>query len=185
MGWLDRIPRAGNLYIGGLGALNQTDLIQRAGITHVLSIIDYDIEAKERLQGMNHLHISAEDRPGENIIQHFESANTFIEDGLRDDGGVFVHCAMGKSRSATAVCAYLMWKYGVSPNDALMQVCEGRPVCEPNAGFMEQLEVYYQVLKAKTKVEKVKAMKHWDETRYRGESWEWDAWKQGHARWKL
>jgi dual specificity phosphatase 12 len=42
MGWVDAVPRAGNLYIGGLYALYQGDLIDSAGITHVLSVIDYD-----------------------------------------------------------------------------------------------------------------------------------------------
>jgi len=42
MGWVDLVPRAGKLYIGGLYALYQGDLIDKAGITHVLSVIDYD-----------------------------------------------------------------------------------------------------------------------------------------------
>jgi dual specificity phosphatase 12 len=42
MGWLDPIPRCPRLSIGGLYALYQTDLVAAAGITHVLSVIDYD-----------------------------------------------------------------------------------------------------------------------------------------------
>lgn len=52
---------------------------------------------------------------------------------------------MGKSRSATVVCAYLMQRYGISPTEALSQIREARPFCEPNDGFMKQLELYHEM----------------------------------------
>lgn len=52
---------------------------------------------------------------------------------------------MGKSRSATVVCAYLMQLYGITPTQALAQVRETRPFCEPNDGFMKQLELYHKM----------------------------------------
>ena len=50
MGWVDLVPRAGKLYIGGLYALYQGDLIDKAGITHVLSVIDYDPLLQEKFR---------------------------------------------------------------------------------------------------------------------------------------
>ena len=148
MGWVDQIPRCGKLFIGGLHALYQKpDLFHAAGITHILSVLDFDIYEAGAFKEYKHLHIKLDDDPNENLIEYFKETNQFIEDGLASGGGVFVHCAMGKSRSATVCCAYLMQKYNISPHRALSQVCEGRPVCGPNAGFMEQLEVrqiYYQ-----------------------------------------
>ncbi|KAL1850950.1 tyrosine protein phosphatase yvh1 [Diaporthe australafricana] len=80
-------------------------------------------------------------------------------------GAVFVHCAMGKSRSVTAVLAYLLWKYphryGLMPSmldphqrgpdadtarkavqAALDWVRKTRDIAEPNPGFMQQLEMW-------------------------------------------
>lgn len=52
---------------------------------------------------------------------------------------------MGKSRSATIVCAYLMHRFRISPTEALEQLRRGRGVCDPNDGFWKQLELYYSM----------------------------------------
>jgi dual specificity phosphatase 12 len=203
MGWVDQVPRAGKLYIGGLYALYQTDLIRAAGITHVLSVIDYDPSLKERFPDLElkHLHIRADDHPNENLLQHFEEVVSWMDDALKkvgktaedltsiskeDDGngggGVFVHCAMGKSRSATLVVAYLMWKYKIDPKVALDQLCEGRPVCDPNPGFKEQLEVWEEMCRKESAEERKKVYEGWEKTRFTGEYWEWDQRRSEKAR---
>jgi dual specificity phosphatase 12 len=55
---------------------------------------------------------------------------------------------MGKSRSAAIIVAHLMHKYHISRDEALSQLREGRPVCGPNYGFMEQLDIYHRMLRA-------------------------------------
>lgn len=70
------------------------------------------------------------------------------------------HSAMGKSRSATCVIAYLMQKYHISPSEALEQVRQGRPMCEPNEGFMSQLELYHDMQTPKD-VENTPAYQRW------------------------
>lgn len=55
------------------------------------------------------------------------------------------YSAMGKSRSSACVAAYLMHRYNISPSDAIAQIREIRPLAEPNEGFMQQLELYYQM----------------------------------------
>jgi dual specificity phosphatase 12 len=188
MGWVDRVPRAGKLYIGGLYALYQTDLIRAAGITHVLSVIDYDPSLKERFPDLtlDHLHIKADDHPNENLLQYFDEAVRYIDQALKEvenetegdakgqnGGGVFVHCAMGKSRSATLVVAYLMWTYEMDATAALEQLCEGRPVCDPNPGFKEQLEVWERMCKSGDEHVKKEMYEEWEKTRFTGEYWEW------------
>ena len=179
MGWLDQIPRAGKLYIGGLHALYQKpDLFSQAGITHIISVLDFDIYETGHFSKYEHIHIRQEDDPNEDLLQHFKSTNAFIEHALTNGGGVFVHCAMGKSRSATICCAYLMGKYGVSPTEALAQICEGRPVCSPNLGFMEQLDVYHRMLEAKDDREADRIHRTWLDERYIGDPWTWEARKK-------
>ncbi|KAH8723761.1 protein-tyrosine phosphatase-like protein [Phaeosphaeriaceae sp. PMI808] len=203
MGWVDQVPRAGKLYIGGLYALYQTDLIRAAGITHVLSVIDYDPLLQDRFTHLQHFHIRADDHPNENLLQYFEDGVRYVDqalnevDHIRDSvqpqekskeqgggkGAVFVHCAMGKSRSATLVVAYLMWKYKLDTKAALDQLCEGRPICDPNPGFKEQLEVWERMCKSSHASEKKIIYEQWEQTRFTGEYWEWD--QRTHAREKL
>lgn len=71
-------------------------------------------------------------------------------------GAVLVHCAMGKSRSVSAIVAYLLWKhpYRFGRSDPSMParravtqavnwVRQTRPIAEPNDGFMAQLELWW------------------------------------------
>lgn len=53
--------------------------------------------------------------------------------------------AMGKSRSATVLCAYLMRSRRMSRDDALALIRETRPFVEPNPDFMRQLELYHKM----------------------------------------
>lgn len=181
MGWIDRVPRAGNLFIGGLYALYQPNIVKDAGVTHVLSVIDFDFyeltESTNFLKSKNYKHkvIQVDDDPNVNLLRHFEEMVEFIDGGLRDGGGVFVHCAMGKSRSATAVTAYLMWKYGVGMDEGLRQLCEGRPVCSPNPGFLEQLAVWQRMLGESSRTRRQHLYDEWLQGRFKGEAHEWEA----------
>jgi dual specificity phosphatase 12 len=72
-----------------------------------------------------------------------------------------MNSAMGKSRSATIIIAYLMHKYHISRDEALSQLRKGRPVCGPNDGFMEQLEIYHRMLQASDAVEAESIYHRW------------------------
>ena len=122
-------------------AIDQPDLLTEHGITHIVSILEYDHCDYSEYENYHRLWISAEDSPDQNLLQQFERTNAFIERALADRGSVLVHCAMGVSRSATILCAYLMYKQSISFLPALGQLQEGRPLCAPNLGFVEQVRL--------------------------------------------
>jgi protein-tyrosine phosphatase len=76
------------------------------------------------------------DLPDEQLSRYFEEAYEFIEKSEK----VFVHCAQGKSRSATIVISYLIKKNKMDFQEAYDFVKSKRPCINPNNGFIEQLK---------------------------------------------
>jgi hypothetical protein len=67
---------------------------------------------------------------------------------------------MGKSRSATVVIAYLMKEHNISPSEALSFLRQARSICEPNEGFMKQLELYGE-MQTPENIEQTPAYQRW------------------------
>jgi hypothetical protein len=59
-------------------------------------------------------------------------------------------------------------------NERNLQVEEGRPVCDPNSGFKEQLAVWGEMLKEKDDVKRQALYQEWAKNRFKGSSWEWE-----------
>ena len=74
--------------------------------------------------------------PKEDLLQYFDSCVAYIEEGIKEGGNVLVHCAMGVSRSATVVVAFLMKNKGMKRDEAIDWVKSKRHI-NPNKGFME------------------------------------------------
>ncbi|KAF2840750.1 dual specificity protein phosphatase 12 [Patellaria atrata CBS 101060] len=144
MALLDKVPGELQLYIGGLFTLRRRQALEEASITHVLSVLRLPLD-QALFSTFKHMVVEVDDVEDENLLEHFPSTNRFIQDALDDGGGVLVHCAMGKSRSATCVIAYLMQRYNITPAEALSQIRQSRKICEPNDGFMKQLEMYHEI----------------------------------------
>lgn len=148
------VPSGEKLWIGGIFSLKAKSALEAAGITHVVSVLRMRLDRKmfetDRQEGgggglLKRLMIEANDVEEENLIQHFAGANEFIVDAHANGGAVLIHCAMGKSRSATVLAAYLMWSQKLDRDSALALIRKYRPYAEPNPGFMEQLDVYYRI----------------------------------------
>ncbi|KAJ5081583.1 hypothetical protein NUU61_009847 [Penicillium alfredii] len=135
-----------NIYIGGIFCLKNKAALARANITHVLSVLRLN-QTEETFGPYQHHCIEVDDVDDENLLEHFPAAINFIQSGLDAGGGALVHCAMGKSRSATICIAYLLHQQpkALTPQSALASLKECRPMCEPNDGFIEQLSVYHEM----------------------------------------
>ncbi|KAI0013164.1 dual specificity protein phosphatase 12 [Xylariaceae sp. FL0662B] len=170
--------------------------LYEANVTHVLSVIKFSFESwGEEAKRFQHMSIDIDDDEDEDLLVYLPSAVRFIDRGLyasavdgnsdaaaeagkpqiEDDddqnsspGAVYVHCAMGKSRSVSCVIAYLLYKYphrfGGKPftgsaesiahrkataaeavGRALQWVRDARSMAEPNDGFMLQLELWWEM----------------------------------------
>ncbi|XP_073775168.1 dual specificity phosphatase 29-like [Danio rerio] len=134
------------VYIGDIQAARNKRLLQSLNITHVLNAahgtFNYSFitgEAFYQDVNISYCGVPASDIPSFNISKYFSTAADFIHTALSQAGGkVLVHCAMGLSRSATLVLAYLMIQQNMSLVQAITAVSEHRNI-SPNPGFLEQL----------------------------------------------
>jgi len=142
---LDQIPGT-RLFISGVFTLTRRAALKAANITHIVSVLNLQPAATAgAVSEYTRLRIDIDDVEDENILQYFKQTNDFIAQGLASAGGVLVHCAMGKSRSATVCAAYLMKTLRLTPEEAVARIRQARPIVEPNEGFMQQLELYHRM----------------------------------------
>ncbi|KAF7309524.1 Phosphatases II [Mycena indigotica] len=134
------------LFLGNLTAAESPRTMARLGITHIVSVCPDLVQAAAPI---NHLVIPIEDNDESNILQYLTNTCAFIHAAIRSGGKVFLHCVMGISRSATVVCAYLMFARRISAAGAIEFLRKCRPKSRPNYNFTRQLLVFsaceYQV----------------------------------------
>jgi dual specificity phosphatase 12 len=118
--------------------------LQQAGITHIVSL---ERAAPCKWPGLfKCLHIDTifdNSKPENRISQYFDRTLPFIDDALKSGGRVLVHCWRGKSRSVSTIIAYLIQEYGWTPDYALEDIQETRPIADPNEGYWQELEDFY------------------------------------------
>ncbi|KAJ8379255.1 hypothetical protein SKAU_G00000330 [Synaphobranchus kaupii] len=82
--------------------------------------------------------VEAHDTPNYDMSVNFYPAAEFIHKALNGGGKILVHCAVGVSRSATLVLAYLMIRQNMTLVEAIKTVKDQRGII-PNRGFLRQL----------------------------------------------
>ncbi|XP_056152717.1 dual specificity protein phosphatase 13-like [Lampris incognitus] len=132
-----------NLFIGDMSVANDRYSLWKLGITHVLNAA----HGRMYCQGSRDFYgssvdyhgVPADDSPSFDLYGYFFPSADYIQEALDTSGAkVFVHCAVGVSRSASLVLAYLMIHHHYSLLDAIKRIKERRWIF-PNKGFLKQL----------------------------------------------
>ncbi|XP_078480817.1 uncharacterized protein LOC144742222 [Lampetra planeri] len=132
------------VYIGDMYAAKDKRTLQAHHITHVLNAADGKFNVNTgssfyRDTNITYHGVEAFDMPSFDLSPFFYPAANFIKNALSSPTGrVCVHCAMGLSRSAALVLAYLMIHENMTLAGAVGAVGANRNIA-PNAGFLEQL----------------------------------------------
>ncbi|XP_032695488.1 dual specificity protein phosphatase 13 isoform X1 [Lontra canadensis] len=135
-----------NLFLGDAYAARDKSKLVQLGITHVVNVAagKFQVDTGAKFYRGMHLEyygIEADDNPFFDLSVYFLPVARYIRTALSvPQGRVLVHCAMGVSRSATVVLAFLMICENMTLVEAIQTVQAHRDIC-PNSGFLRQLQV--------------------------------------------
>uniref|UniRef100_A0A3Q4BGA6 Dual specificity protein phosphatase n=1 Tax=Mola mola TaxID=94237 RepID=A0A3Q4BGA6_MOLML len=115
----------------------------KLGITHVVNAAhgQMNCQGSHDFYGstVDYYGVPADDSPSFDLSRYFFPSADYIQSALDRAGArVFVHCAVGVSRSASLVLAYLMIHHHHTLLEAINKVKERRWIF-PNRGFLKQL----------------------------------------------
>ncbi|KAK4475477.1 hypothetical protein MN116_002527 [Schistosoma mekongi] len=128
--WLGPMPFAENIPV-----------LKRNGILSILTldIMPLDCNVFKEFH-MKFLYLR--DEPSQDLLEILEDALNFINESIQNKSDILVHCAMGVSRSASVVIAYLMRQNHLSYEEAYNIVSRKRSIF-PNNGFINQLKLFH------------------------------------------
>jgi len=138
---IDIIP---HLYLGSIGSASNLVELQKYNITHIICCaagIQNFFPDKFKYYNLKLLDTEKED-----IKKYFNEAYTFIDDAIKNNGNVLVHCHAGVSRSVTIIISYIMKAKKMSLDKTLELIRAKREKANPNPGFLSQLKKYQEEL---------------------------------------
>jgi len=125
------------LFISGAQGGKDKEALHALQISHVVNVTT---ECKNYYEhDFGYLRCETLDEIDEDISQHFDVACDFVERAREEGCKVLVHCAAGRSRSASIVIAYLMKYEHMTLRRAYLHLKSRRPIVRPNLGFFRQL----------------------------------------------
>ncbi|RDB23888.1 Tyrosine-protein phosphatase yvh1 [Hypsizygus marmoreus] len=135
---------APRVYLSDLATACDSEELKRLGITHVISVLEYDITIPDHIPEECKLQIRIADKSDVDILTHLPGTTEFITSALavNETNKVLVHCFQGISRSAAIVCAYLIATNGMLAHEAVAHTQSKRGIVCPNLSFRKQLEAY-------------------------------------------
>ncbi|GAM22833.1 hypothetical protein SAMD00019534_060080 [Acytostelium subglobosum LB1] len=131
------------LYLGAYDHASDLKQLKNLNITYIVNMA---VELENCYHMYKYYRADLEDNFKADITSHFTSVIEFINEAKRNNTRVLVHCAMGISRSTTAVLAYLMKEHAYRYIDARRYVKQRRSIIQPNFSFGKALTEYDKVL---------------------------------------
>ena len=95
--------------------------------------LDYD-------PSIQYLRLCMDDSLEQNLTSLIPYAFAFIQQGIRNNESILIHCNAGVSRSGAVCVAWLMKIFNLNCDDALSMARLKRDKIYPNSNFIEQLD---------------------------------------------
>jgi protein-tyrosine phosphatase len=146
------------IFLGNELDAKNYDLLKYHNISYIVNSAKKQINYYEN--EFEYIHTLLTDYAKSDLIKHMYKVLSFMN---KRKGNFFVHCFYGKSRSASFVIAYLMYKKKWRYKKAFDFVKKRRKYINPNKGFKKQLQLLdaffidqgYNLKKLKGKTKKI------------------------------
>jgi len=122
------------------------NLINTLGISFIINATHEMNRPLIDTKSVEYMKIPIHDSPTTNIFYLFKPVSQLIEANTETGGKTLIHCALGKSRSASLCIAYFMTCHNLTYCEALSWVKSNRFIVNPNRGFRKQLREYEKSL---------------------------------------
>ena len=129
-----------NLYLGDFRAADNLNILKENNITHIINCA-FNLPNKFP-NDIIYKRLDLRDEPNQPIIERMKEAYQYIKEN--NDKNIFVHCVFGKSRSGSLIIFYVMNEQKIDFNSAKEIVKSKREIVDPNIGFQNQLNSYYE-----------------------------------------
>ena len=129
-----------HLYLGSIGSASNLKELQNCKITH--SVCCARGIKNFFPNNFKYLNLDLLDSETVDIKKYFEESGKFINEAIKNNGNVLVHCHAGVSRSSTILIAYVMKYQGMKFDKVLELLRSKREKVNPNEGFIKQLKEY-------------------------------------------
>lgn len=125
-----------NLYLSSFVGTTEYNLL-KFRITCVVSACRET--PRVQMKGVEAIKLDVQDKPTEFLAKYFDFVADKINEVIKKNGIVLVHCVAGISRSTSCILAYLMKHKRMRLRDAHTFVKSKRSFIRPNLGFWKQL----------------------------------------------
>ena len=118
-----------NLWLGNCKAAYDKGFLFKYNIKNIITIMD-NFDEQFRFSHITYLIIPLSDKNicSKNVFNIFESTNEFIDNSLKCNNPILVHCKRGHHRSASIIAAYLIKYLNINYNVAINYINYLRPL---------------------------------------------------------
>jgi len=141
---LKRCQITSHLFLGSQYNLVGLKKLKALGVTAIVNMRMHNTYDDAVHEGMKYIHFPTVDNTPPPLEVLKEGAN-FIDEEIKHQGIVYVHCRQGLGRGPTMAMAYLI-KLGMTYQDAYNQIRRVRIFINPRPGQikrLKQLEAFY------------------------------------------
>jgi dual specificity MAP kinase phosphatase len=142
---LKRCQITADLFLGSQYTKAGLKKLKALGITAIVNMRTHHVFVKAQYVGIKYLHLPTVDNTPPTLADLIKGA-AFIDDEIKNNGKVYVHCRQGLGRGPTMALAYLI-KTGLTFDDAFRLIKRVRPFIDPKPEQIQrlkELEEYYR-----------------------------------------